>query len=136
MQQGRVGGSVAGRRKRAEQSLAQRARNRTLSAGGVEPGSDPVPARGFAVGAGDADHPQLTRGMAIDEIGDGPKVRLEVRERRMGKPPGVIPIEAVSLPENRAGATSDRVGDERSTVVARPGIRRKRIALADITAVR
>src|SRR5450755_1655571 len=136
MQQGRVGGSVAGRRERAEQSVAERAEHRALSAGGVEADSNPMRARGFAVGAGDAHHPQFTRRMSINEIGDRPKLRLEVLERQMGKLPGVIPIETSGLPENGAGAARDRVGDERATVMTRSRVRGKRVALADVTAIR
>jgi len=54
----------------------------------------------------------------------------------MGKLPGVIPMEAVGLPEHGAGAARDRIVDERATVVTRPGVRRKSVALADVTAVR
>src|SRR2546423_11944955 len=104
MQQGRVGSSVAGRREQAEQSVAERPQHRTFSAGGVKSGSDPMCARGLAVGAGDADHPQFTRGMSVDKIGDRPKLRLEVLERQVRNLPGMIPMELVRLTENGAGA--------------------------------
>src|ERR1700694_5740619 len=74
--------------------------------------------------------------MAIDEIGNRAQLGLEVLERQMRKFPGVIPIEAMGLPKNGAGAARDRVGDESATVVARAGVRRKRVALADVAAIR
>ena len=136
MQQGRVWSGVSGRREQAEQSVAECSQHRTFPADGVKSGSDPMCARGLAVGAGDADHPQFTRGMSVDEIGDCPKLRLEILERQVGQLPGMIPMEPVGLPENGAGALRDGISDECATVVTRPGVRRKSVALADVTAVR
>ncbi len=131
-----VGRRVGCGRKRAQHAVAQRAQDCGLSARGLETRRNPMRARGLAVCAGDADHPQVARRMAEDEVGDRSKPGLEIFQRQVRNLPDVIPVEAVGFPQNRARAARDRIADERSPVVMRPGVRRECVAGMKITAVR
>ena len=69
--------------RRTEQAVAERAQHRGAASGRMQSGGDPVRGRRLAVGAGDADHPQILRRMSVDEIGDHAKARLEMVQRQM-----------------------------------------------------
>ena len=58
-----VGRRVRRRRERADEAVAERAEHRGAAAARIERLRDPLRARRLAVGAGDADHPQLRDGL-------------------------------------------------------------------------
>src|SRR5574340_1567011 len=89
----------------------------------VEPGGDPVRARGLAVGPRDADQPQLARGTAVDQVRERAEPRLQLLDRQVRELPRAVPHEAARIPQNGAGAATDRLADERASVALRPRIR-------------
>ena len=131
----RVGCGVGCRVERAPQSVAQRAEHRSASSCRVEACRDPMRTGGLAVGAGDADHPQFARGMAVDPIGDAAEAGFQIIDWDMRNLPLAVPAEALHVPENRAGAALDRVGDEAAAVLVRARIGGKDVARAHAPAV-
>ena len=73
--------------------------------------------------------------MAVDVIGDGAELRLEIVDGDVGHAPRGIPVEGQRFPQHRAGAARDRVGDERAAVGSLSRERRERIARAHVPAV-
>jgi hypothetical protein len=124
LQQRGIGRRVRRRLERTDQSVAQRAQHRSAPSGGIEPGRNPVRARRLAVGAGDADHPQVARWMPVHSIRDEPELGLQLVDRQVRQLPRDS-SEALRLPEDRA-RRGDRVGCTRGRRDARRDTRRMR----------
>ncbi len=64
-----------------------------------------------------------------------PSFGLQFVDRQMRQLPRAVPVEALRLPEDRAGAARNRVGDVRAAVAMRAGIRGESIARPEPAAV-
>ena len=122
-------------RQRTPQAVAERADHRRAPSGDIEPGRNPLRTRGLAVRAGNANHPQLARRMAVHHVRDAAEPRLQIVDREMRQFPFAVPAESLGIPQDRAGAAADRIGDEPAPVLMRSAIRREGIARAHVPAV-
>src|SRR5271169_5381412 len=73
--------------------------------------------------------------MAVDPIGDTAEAALQVVDRDVRNLPLAVPVEALQVPENRAGAAFDRVGDEVAAVLVRARIGGEGVARSHAPAV-
>ena len=73
--------------------------------------------------------------MSVDHVRDCAEPRLQILDGQVRNLPFTIPHEPLHVPENRAGAARDRVGDERAAILTRAPVRGERVARTHLPAI-
>ena len=82
----------------------------------------PVRHRGLAVGAGDADHVQRARRLAVDVGGDFADAGFQAEHPGVGHIKGGIPLVVIGFPQHAVDALRHRLRDEVAAIARFPGI--------------